>query len=194
MQAARQLRGTPAAGLSAADLIQLAGAYAVRSTGGPAIPVLVGRGAAAAADPAGRLPSERAAVGDLKAAFAAAGFSPREMVVLSGSHTLGSKGFGDAATFDRAYFQALLKRPWEDKRNSMAAMIGLPSDHVLPDDPECLQVRTLIGLPSDRVLPDDPECLQVRAGTESFRCRSGARVSPSTADVSRTTPEHCPEV
>lgn len=50
---------------------------------------------------------------------------------------LGSKGYGDPVTFDNAYYTALLKKPWDDPSNSMASMIGLPSDHVLPDDPVC---------------------------------------------------------
>lgn len=53
---------------------------------------------------------------------------------------LGSKGYGDPVTFDNAYYTALLKKPWDDPSNSMASMIGLPSDHVLPDDPECRPV------------------------------------------------------
>lgn len=53
---------------------------------------------------------------------------------------LGSKGFGDALTFDNAYYTALLQKPWTDPENEMASMIGLPSDHVLPDDAECRPV------------------------------------------------------
>lgn len=53
---------------------------------------------------------------------------------------LGSKGYGDPVTFDNVYYTALLKKPWDDPSNSMASMIGLPSDHVLPDDPECRPV------------------------------------------------------
>jgi L-ascorbate peroxidase len=49
----------------------------------------------------------------------------------------GSKGFGDPVTFDNAYYTALQKKPWLNPNDSMADMIGLPSDHVLPDDPEC---------------------------------------------------------
>ncbi len=39
----------------------------------------------------------------------------------------------------------LLKKPWLNKNDAMASMIGIPSDYVLPDDPDCLpviQVRT----------------------------------------------------
>lgn len=41
-------------------------------------------------------------------------------------------------TFDNAYYTALLQKPWNDKSNSMATMIGLPSDHVLPESKDCL--------------------------------------------------------
>ena len=53
---------------------------------------------------------------------------------------LGSKGYGEPLVFDNAYYTALLEKPWEDASNSMASMIGLPSDHMLPDDPECRPV------------------------------------------------------
>jgi hypothetical protein len=32
--------------------------------------------------------------------------------------------------------QELLKRPWLNPKDDMASMIGIPTDHVLPDDPE----------------------------------------------------------
>jgi L-ascorbate peroxidase len=51
---------------------------------------------------------------------------------------LGNKGFGDPVTFDNAYFTALLQQPWNDRNNSMANMIGLPSDHVLPESEACV--------------------------------------------------------
>ena len=44
---------------------------------------------------------------------------------------LGSKGFGDPVTFDNAYYTALQQKPWAGApKDSMAAMIGLPSDKV----------------------------------------------------------------
>ena len=55
-------------------------------------------------------------------------------------HNLGSKGFGDPVTFDNAYYTALLAKPWTNKGDAMAAMIGLPSDHALPDDAACAAV------------------------------------------------------
>lgn len=158
--------------LSLADLIQLAGAYAVKMTGGPSIPVPVGRKDASVADPPGRIPGEgfdgagkvgsrkgrplvvasehwpclchggvwsgrerpaasRASASDkptharlcrrppiirppaaeqLRARFTSAGLSVREMVALSGAHTIGGKGFGDPVTFDNTYFKTLMEK------------------------------------------------------------------------------------
>lgn len=50
---------------------------------------------------------------------------------------MGNKGFGEPLSFDNAYYKSLLGRPWNDPTNSMAAMIGLPSDHVLAEDSAC---------------------------------------------------------
>lgn len=57
--------------------------------GGPTIPVLVGRQDVAAADPTGRMVSEKAGIEALKANFADKGLSVKDMVILSGAHTLG---------------------------------------------------------------------------------------------------------
>ncbi|GIL56243.1 hypothetical protein Vafri_11678 [Volvox africanus] len=138
-QARGDLRGTSAEGLvTDADLVALAGAFAVRLCGGPDIRLRVGRPVASSPDPPGRMPGENFSAEQLKANFAEKGFSVQEMVALSGAHTLGSKGFGDPTRFDNEYYLALLRRPWNNPKDSMASMIGLPSDHVLPDDPECL--------------------------------------------------------
>lgn len=56
---------------------------------------------------------------------------------------LGNKGFGDAVTFDNAYYPALLKKPWMDAKDTMGSMVGLPSDRVLADDPLCVPYITL---------------------------------------------------
>ncbi len=49
----------------------------------------IGRPDAAAPDPEGRLPDENASAAQLKAAFADKGFGLRELVALSGAHTVG---------------------------------------------------------------------------------------------------------
>ena len=52
----------------------------------------------------------------------------------------GGKGFGDPVTFDNTYFTALIAKPWLKPNDPMAEHIGLPSDHALPEDPECLGI------------------------------------------------------
>lgn len=144
MLAARDaLAGTPAADLSLADLIQLAGAYSVLITGGPAITVPLGRLDALSADPEGRMPEETLDGPALRAHFAAAGLSVRELVALSGAHTVGGKGFGAPLDFDTAYYRTLLAAPWADPAASpderaMAAHIGLDSDKLMAVDPVAL--------------------------------------------------------
>lgn len=55
----------------------------------------------------------------------------QELVVLSGAHTIGGKGFGDPTTFDNTYYKELLRKPWLDKSNEMASMIGRVIDPCL---------------------------------------------------------------
>uniref|UniRef100_A0A7S0RPL2 L-ascorbate peroxidase n=1 Tax=Pyramimonas obovata TaxID=1411642 RepID=A0A7S0RPL2_9CHLO len=138
----KSLEGTPAAGLSLSDLIAYGGAYSVRITGGPAIQVPVGRVDVAVEDPKGRMPSESLNPVELKEQFAAMGFTTRELVAISGAHTIGGKGFGGGLDFDNAYYTTLLDKPWLKGANKeeleMNQMIGLPSDKLLPEDEECL--------------------------------------------------------
>lgn len=85
------LKGTPAEGaVSYADLIAWAGAKAVTVTGGPQIgPLTVGRADADAADPPGRMASEKSDADTLIRNFQEKGFNVRELVALSGAHTIG---------------------------------------------------------------------------------------------------------
>ncbi|KAK9865588.1 hypothetical protein WJX84_009924 [Apatococcus fuscideae] len=149
--AAARLKGTSAEGLvSMAVMIALGGAHGVKICGGPSISVPVGRQDAAAADPGGRLPAESLSATNLKAVFADKGLDTHDLVVLSGAHTLGGKGFGDPLTFDGTYYKTLLKKPWADPTAEMGKMIGLPSDHVLPEDDECLGlIQAFAASPDD---------------------------------------------
>lgn len=65
---------------------------------------------------------------------------PVSAVCLFAAHapnSTGGKGFGDPVTFDNTYYKSLQLKPWLNTKDPMADMIGLPSDHVLPDDAEC---------------------------------------------------------
>ncbi|CAH2051026.1 unnamed protein product, partial [Thlaspi arvense] len=120
--------------VSWADIIALAGAEAVSLCGGPSIPLRLGRIDSMVADAEGKLPQESLDAFGLKRCFQRKG--TRELVALSGAHTLGSKGFGNPTVFDNSYFKILLEKPWLSSAG-MSSMIGLPSDRALVEDDEC---------------------------------------------------------
>ena len=81
--------------LSWADIIQMAGAEAVYTAGGPAIPMRYGRVDATEPSKEGALPAalppfpEKSPAAHLRAVFGRMGFGDREIVALSGAHTIG---------------------------------------------------------------------------------------------------------
>jgi catalase (peroxidase I) len=79
--------------LSVADVWTLAGAQAVALTGGPAVPFRLGRTDSpdgSACPPVGRLPDATQGAQHLRDVFYRMGFGDKEIVALSGAHTLGS--------------------------------------------------------------------------------------------------------
>ncbi|KAF2530439.1 hypothetical protein F2Q70_00033411 [Brassica cretica] len=125
--------------VSWADMIAVGGSEAVSMCGGPTIPVVLGRLDSMQPDPEDKLPPESLNASGLKECFQRKGFSTQELVALSGAHTIGSKGFGDPFTFDNAYYKILLEKPWRSTTSKMTSMVGLPSDHALVEDDECLR-------------------------------------------------------
>ncbi|CAI5964274.1 unnamed protein product [Closterium sp. NIES-64] len=148
--------------VSWADLMAVAGAYAVSRVGGPHIPVRMGRRDASGPDPKNRMPAETLNAKEVRPdtencmpaetlnangpdpenrmpaeTLNAKEVSTRDGVSTGSAHT-GRKGFGDATSFDNAYYSILLTKPWLDTRNSMADMIGLPSDKAIVADEDCL--------------------------------------------------------
>ncbi|KAJ4839325.1 putative L-ascorbate peroxidase 6 [Turnera subulata] len=124
--------------VSWADMIAVAGAEAVSLCGGPTIPVTLGRLDSLEPDAEGKLPQESLDAPGLKQCFQRKGLSTQELVALSGAHTLGGKGFGNPLVFDNSYYKILLEKPWKSS-SGMSSMIGLPSDHALVEDDECLR-------------------------------------------------------
>ncbi|KAK9670636.1 hypothetical protein RND81_13G214500 [Saponaria officinalis] len=124
-----------------ADLYQLAGVVAVEVSGGPTIDFVPGRMVRAYCPTSieeGRLPDAKEGATHLRDVFYRMGFSDKDIVALSGAHTLGRahaerSGFGGAWTpeplkFDNSYFVELLK-------GEKSGQLKLPTDKVLVQDP-----------------------------------------------------------
>uniref|UniRef100_A0A6P4A7X1 L-ascorbate peroxidase n=1 Tax=Ziziphus jujuba TaxID=326968 RepID=A0A6P4A7X1_ZIZJJ len=121
-----------------ADLFQLAGVVAVEVTGGPTIEFVPGRKDSVESPEEGRLPDAKQGVSHLKDIFYRMGLSDKDIVALSGGHTLGKahperSGFDGPWTreplkFDNSYFVELLEGESE-------GLLKLPTDIALLEDP-----------------------------------------------------------
>jgi catalase (peroxidase I) len=145
---------------SFADLWTLAGCKAVEFMGGPRIEFRPGRFDApskeqAQVPPNGRLPDASQGAAHLREVFGRMGFNDREIVALSGAHTVGRchkvrSGYDGPWTrnplrFDNEYFRNLMTlewkpRQWEGKMQytdvATETLTMLPTDMALRDDPK----------------------------------------------------------
>ncbi|KAF8405411.1 hypothetical protein HHK36_010317 [Tetracentron sinense] len=122
-----------------ADLYQLAGVVAVEVTGGPTIDFVPGRKDSKVSPKEGRLPDAKQGAPHLRDIFYRMGLSDKDIVALSGGHTLGRahperSGFDGPWTkeplkFDNSYFIEMLKGESEE-------LLKLPTDKALLEDPE----------------------------------------------------------
>ncbi|KAI6330815.1 hypothetical protein MCOR29_001757 [Pyricularia oryzae] len=145
-----------------ADLWTLAGVVAVRAMGGPEIPWRAGRTDFAddsRVPPRGRLPDATQGAAHVRDIFYRMGFDDREIVALSGAHSLGrchpaNSGFegkwvNNPTRFSNQYFRLLLSEDWREK---IVAGTGLKQfvavDEVTGDE--------LMMLPTDLSLTSDP--------------------------------------
>ncbi|GMH16678.1 hypothetical protein Nepgr_018519 [Nepenthes gracilis] len=109
------------------------GAKAISLCGDPNIQIQLERLDSMASDPEGRILEESFEASGLKQCFKMKGFTTQELVALSGTHTLGNKGFENPTVFDHFYFKILLKKSWLSSA-VMSSMIRLPSDRALVED------------------------------------------------------------
>jgi len=144
--------------ISTADFWSLAGVAAIEAMGGPKINWKKGRTdakSATEAAPEGRLPDASKGAPHLRDIFHRMGFNDREIVALSGAHSLGrchpeNSGFDGPWThtpnkFTNGLFVELTKRHWKPKVNS--------SGNTQFEDEES---KKLMMLPTDMALLDDP--------------------------------------
>lgn len=124
--------------LSYADFYQLAGVVAVEVTGGPSVTFHPGRIDSDEIPEEGRLPDATGGSDHLRKVFNRMGLEDKDIVALSGGHTLGRchkerSGYEGPWTktpliFDNSYFKELLIGEQE-------GLIQLPSDKALLQDP-----------------------------------------------------------
>ncbi|XAR59833.1 L-ascorbate peroxidase [Bertholletia excelsa] len=140
-----------------ADLYQLAGVVAVEVTGGPTIDFVPGRKDSNISPKEGRLPDATKGVPHLKEIFYRMGLSDKNIVALSGGHTLGRahperSGFDGPWTkeplkFDNSYFVELLK-------GESDGLLKLPTDRALLEGPEFRQYVELYARDEDAFFRD----------------------------------------
>ncbi|KAB1207545.1 L-ascorbate peroxidase 3, peroxisomal [Morella rubra] len=143
-----------------ADLYQLAGVVAVEVTGGPTIDFVPGRKDSSVSPKEGRLPDAKQGVPHLRDIFYRMGLSDKDIVALSGGHTLGRahperSGFDGPWTkeplkFDNSYFVELLEGESE-------GLLQLPTDKALLDDPEFRRYVELYAKDEDVFFKDYAE-------------------------------------
>jgi L-ascorbate peroxidase len=141
--------------LSWADLVALGGAAAVQKCGGPVIRIGLGRTDAVEVAPRNRLPSGYEGADLLKRMFARMGLQPRDLVVLSGAHTLGftqRKPFtSDPWVFSNSYYTQLV---------AQKGSLLLGTDTALLEDPELRPYVELYAEDQDRFLTDFADAYQ----------------------------------
>ncbi|KAL5593506.1 hypothetical protein FOBRF1_012608 [Fusarium oxysporum] len=145
------------------DLWTLAGVTAIRAMGGPEIDWLPGRTDFvddSKLPPRGRLPDAAQGADHTRDIFYRMGFNDREIVALSGAHSLGrchteNSGFegkwvNNPTRFSNQYFRLLLSEKWTEKTVPESGVTQFSS--VDPDTEE-----ELMMLPTDMALTTDPE-------------------------------------
>ncbi|KAL6644395.1 hypothetical protein ACP70R_016003 [Stipagrostis hirtigluma subsp. patula] len=143
-----------------ADLYQLAGVVAVEVTGGPTVEFIPGRRDSSVCPREGRLPDAKKGAPHLRDIFYRMGLTDKDIVALSGGHTLGKahperSGFEGAWTkeplkFDNSYFVELLKGESE-------GLLQLPTDKALLQDPEFRPYVELYAKDEDAFFKDYAE-------------------------------------
>eukprot|EP01128_Nolandella_sp_AFSM9_P000890 TRINITY_DN11015_c0_g1_i1.p1 TRINITY_DN11015_c0_g1~~TRINITY_DN11015_c0_g1_i1.p1 ORF type:complete len:562 (+),score=105.24 TRINITY_DN11015_c0_g1_i1:66-1688(+) len=140
--------------ISTADFWQFAAVIAIKQMGGPHIPFSFGRRDSTGSSDCtsdGRLPDGAKGADHLREVFHRMGMNDRDIVALSGAHTVGRthperSGFEGAwtdssQTFDNVYFKDLLEKKWTERstqplqyEDESKSVMMLPSDLALLSD------------------------------------------------------------
>ncbi|XP_021727645.1 probable L-ascorbate peroxidase 3 [Chenopodium quinoa] len=143
-----------------ADLYQLAGVVAVEVTGGPTIDFVPGRVDSTESPEEGRLPNADLGAAHLREVFYRMGFTDKDIVALSGGHTLGeahkeTSGYEgpwtkDPMKFDNSYYVELLN-------GERRGLLKLPTDKALVEDPRFRRYVELYAKDEDAFFRDYAE-------------------------------------
>ena len=143
--------------ISYADLYQLAGVVAVEVTGGPTINFVPGRKDSLESPAEGRLPDAKQGASHLRDIFYRMGLGDKDIVALSGGHTLGKahkdrsdfhgQWTKDPLKFDNSYFVELLRGESKD-------LLKLPTDKALVEDPNFRKYVELYAKDEDAFFSD----------------------------------------
>ncbi|KAF7130130.1 hypothetical protein RHSIM_Rhsim10G0209400 [Rhododendron simsii] len=184
-----------------ADLYQLAGVVAVEVTGGPTIDFIPGRKDFMDSPDEGRLPDAKLGPSHLREVFYRMGLSDKDIVALSGGHTLGRahperSGFEgpwtkDPLKFDNSYFMELLKE-------ESGGLLKLPTDKALVEDPKFRPYVEIYAKDEEAFFADyaashkklselgftpPSSCFKVTAKTGAILAQSAVGVAVATAVV-----------
>eukprot|EP00438_Fugacium_kawagutii_P012287 Skav236754 [mRNA] locus=scaffold2899:175040:175987:- [translate_table: standard] len=134
--------------ISHADLWALAANVAIRAMGGPEIPTRFGRvdvktSAGGVPHAVGRLPDGDQDAKHIREIFGPKGFADKDIVALSGAHTVGSfEGPWTASKlkFDNSYFKDLLNKKWEKETNSKGKIQYRCGDTMMLTTDSCMRI------------------------------------------------------
>ena len=198
--------------MSVADIWTLAGVIAVQHCGGPDVPFGYGRKDApdgSTCPPNGRLPDASQGAEHLRDVFYRMGFNDKEIVVLSGAHTLGRchktrSGFDGPWTsnplkFDNEYFKNLLDNDWKPREwdgplqyaDPSGQLMMLPTDLALIEDRAFLPWVKIYAADEDRFKADFAEAFSKLL---SLGCpahgESGSSTAPADSAVDKEFRDH----
>ena len=161
--------------LSYADLWTLAGCQAIELMGGPEIPFNFGRTDKADGTTCpmnGRLPDAGLGADHLREVFGRMGFNDKDIVALSGAHTVGSchekrSGFDGPWTsnptkFDNEYFTNLMDVKWKEREwegpkqftDPTGKLMMLPTDMALLEDEQFAKIVKLYAVNEKQFFDD----------------------------------------
>jgi hypothetical protein len=198
---------------SIADIWALTGGAAIEFCGGPKINVKLGRTdatGASACPPNGRLPDASQGAQHLRDVFYRMGFDDREIVALSGAHTLGRchlsrSGFDGPWTrhplkFDNTYFKNLIdckwtKRKWdgnEQFEDETGELMMLPTDIALINDDKFKPFVELYAKDEAKFFEDFAAVFEklIENGAKSTPAKPPAAPGTAGSDVTEEFLEH----